>query len=269
MNLLHGDCLEHLKDIPDQSVDLILTDPPYGSTMCKWDVIIPFDALWPELKRVIKPNGAIVLTASQPFTTALIASNIKAYRHAWVWEKNFATNFFHAKRMPLRTTEDVIVFGYSSPQYFPQKTDGHIPTQSARGRSDGVLYHGVNRRDYDGGDTTRYPTNVLRFKAADPKNRLHPTQKPVALLEYLIKTYTLPGETVLDFTMGSGSTGVACINTSRQFVGIEKDDHYFEVAKSRLNKTLYANEQANHPHQTNFMHVDAPKQHHSGEIEVI
>ena len=130
-----GDCLELMKALPDASVDLILCDPPYGTTACKWDSVIPFEALWAQYLRIAKPNAAIVLTASQPFTTALIASNMKMYRHAWVWEKNFATNFFHAKRMPLRATEDIIVFGYSSPRYFPQKTGGHSPTQSARGRA--------------------------------------------------------------------------------------------------------------------------------------
>jgi site-specific DNA-methyltransferase (adenine-specific) len=190
--------------------------------------------MWEQLKRVIKPNGAIVMTASQPFTTILIASNMGMFKYCWTWEKNFSTNFLHAKRQPLRKTEDIVVWIDGVSYYYPIKTEGHIPTRSAKGSSDGTLWSGKNVRDYKGGDTTRYPTNILRFDAQDPKKRLHPTQKPVALMEYLIKTYTNEGETVLDFTMGSGTTGVACVNTNRNFIGIELDDGYFDIASKRI-----------------------------------
>lgn len=228
--LLHGDCLEHMKDIEDNSVDMILCDLPYGTTACKWDSVIPFEPLWHEYKRVCK--GSIVLFASQPFTTALIHSNMKQYRYSWVWKKNFSTNFLHAKRMPLRNTEDICVFGKGT--YNPQKSKGHVPTQSAKGSSKGVLYHGTNTRAYVGGDTERFPTTVLEFPAHDPKHRQHPTQKPVDLCEYLIRTYTDEGAVVLDNCMGSGTTGVACVNTNRNFIGIEMDEGYFNIASKRI-----------------------------------
>ena len=231
---MHGDCLEKMKDIPDGSVDMILCDLPYGTTACKWDVVIPFEPLWTHYWRVLKPNGAVVLFGSQPFTTFLIQSQFNSFRYIWTWEKNFSTNFLHAKRMPLRKTEDITVFYKSQPVYNPQKTTGHKPTQSSTGSSNGNLYYGKNIRKSPGGNTERFPTNLLKFNADDPKLRLHPTQKPVALLEYLIKTYTNEGDTVLDNCMGSGSTGVACINTNRNFIGIEKDDKYFEIASQRI-----------------------------------
>lgn len=237
INLMHGDCIEKMKLIPDNSVDLVLTDPPYGTTACKWDSVIPFETMWEQLKRVIKPNGTIVLFGSEPFSSALRMSNIKQYKYDWIWEKNISTNFLHAKRQPLRNTENISVF-YNKATYYPVKSDGHVPTQSAKGVSEGVLYHGKNRRNYEGGDTTRYPKTLLKFSVVDMKKRLHPTQKPVDLLEYLIKTYTDEGETVLDFTMGSGSTGVACINTNRSFIGIELDDNYFNVAKDRIDNAV-------------------------------
>ena len=232
-DLYLGDCVEVLKTLPDNSVDLILTDPPYGTTACKWDNVIPFEPMWAELKRVIKPNGAIVLFGSEPFSSLLRCSNLEMYKYDWVWEKNISTNFLHAKRQPLRNTENISVF-YNKATYYPVKSDGHVPTQSAKGVSEGVLYHGKNRRNYEGGDTTRYPKTLLKFSVADMKKRLHPTQKPVDLLEYLIKTYTQDGETILDFTMGSGSTGVACVNTGRKFIGIEKVPEYFNISEQRI-----------------------------------
>lgn len=236
IELWHGDCLELMHKIPDGSIDMILTDPPYGTTACKWDSIISLEPMWEQLKRVIKIDGAIVMTASQPFTTTLIASNIKMFKYCWVWEKNFSTNFLHAKRQPLRKTEDIIVWHNGKSFYYPIKTVGHIPTQSAKGASNGVLWHGKNKRNYEGGDTTRFPVNIIRIDAHDPKNRVHPTQKPVVLMEYLIKTYTNEGEIVLDFAMGSGTTGVACKNLGRDFIGIENDKKhgYFEIAKDRI-----------------------------------
>ena len=234
--LFNCHCFDLFKRIPDQSIDLVLTDPPYGTTACKWDSVIPLEPMWEQLKRVIKSNGAIVMTASQPFTITLIASNMKMFRYCWVWEKNFATNFFHAKRQPLRKHEDIAVFYKNTGSYFPIKTEGHKPTQSAKGSSSGKLWHGENTRDYEGGDTSRYPTSIIKFDAVDPKSRVHPTQKPVALMEYMIKTYTNMGETVLDFAMGSGTTGVACKSLNRLFIGcdIDIENGYFEIARDRI-----------------------------------
>ena len=232
MQLIHGCCLEEMKQIENGSVDMVLTDPPYGTTACKWDAVIPLDLMWAQLKRIIKPNGAIVLTASQPFTTTLIASNMEMFKYCWVWHKNRATNFPNASRRPLTAHEDIVVWIDGKLQYNPQKTSGHKPTNSAKGCSQGTIYHGDNVRNYSGGDTTRFPRTVLEFKC---ERGLHPTQKPVALMEYLIKTYTNEGETVLDFTMGSGTTGVACKNLNRDFIGIEKDADYFDIACKRIN----------------------------------
>ena len=231
VRLMHGDCLERMKEIPSSSVDMVLADVPYGTTACKWDSIIPLEPMWKQLKRVIKPNRAIVMTAAQPFTTTLIASNINMFKYCWVWEKNRATNFIHAKRRPLAAHEDIVVFMSGKLFYNPQKTTGHKPTSAAKGCSQGTIYHGKNIRDYAGGDTTRFPRTVLKF---DCERGLHPTQKPVALMEYIIKTYTNEGETVLDFTMGSGTTGVACANTGRKFIGIELDRGYFKIARDRI-----------------------------------
>lgn len=241
-SLLFGDCLELMKSIPDGSVDLILTDPPYGTTACKWDSVIPFDAMWAELKRIIKPKGAIVLFGSEPFSSALRMSNIKQYKYDWVWVKNVSTNFLHAKRQPLRNTENIHVFYKKCGKYYPIKSTGHTPTQSAKGCSNGVLYHGKNTRNYSGGETTRYPKTTIEFDVVDLKNRLHPTQKPVALLEYLIKTYTNDGETVLDFTFGSCSTGVACLNTNRKFIGIEMEENYFDIGVKRMQESTIKGE---------------------------
>lgn len=234
IKLMLGDCLERMKELTDESVNAIIADPPYGTTACKWDSVIPLEPMWEQLKRIIKPNGAIVMTASQPFTTTLVSSNIKEFKYCWVWKKNISTNFLHAKRQPLRKTEDVVVWTKGPSKYNPQMTTGHPPTQSAKGSSKGVLWHGENKRNYEGGSTERFPVNLIEFNVHNPKNRKHPTQKPVALMEYLIKTYTNEGETVLDFTMGSGTTGVACINTNRNFIGIELDKDYFKIAKRRI-----------------------------------
>lgn len=220
--------------LADKSVHMVLCDLPYGTTACKWDSVLPFEELWEQYKRIVVDNGAIVLTAAQPFTTALISSNMKMFRHTWVWEKNFATNFYHAKRMPLRRTEDILVFSKKPCRYIPQKTQGHTPTQSAKGLSDGVIYHGANKRDYAGGDTDRYPINILRFNAVDPKMRVHPSQKPVDLMEYLIRTYSTAGDTILDNCMGSGSSGVAALKNGRKFIGIESDTAMAAVAAQRV-----------------------------------
>lgn len=237
-SLLLGDCLERMKEIPDSSVDMILTDPPYGTTACKWDSVIPFEDMWEQLKRVIKPNGAIVMTSSQPFTTALISSNIKDYHHSWVWYKRFAANFPQAKRQPLRVHEDVIVFG-KTPKYYPVMTKRDVPIK--KGKNAGAeMYGGISglgREDYKGKVyDEKYPETIVEFNIRADGRKLHPTQKPVALLEYLIKTYTKENETVLDFTFGSCSTGVACLNTNRKFIGIEMDEGYFNIGKERMNE---------------------------------
>ena len=225
-----GDCLEVMKDIPDKSVDMILCDLPYGTTACKWDTIIPFEPLWEQYERVTKDNGAIVLTASQPFTTVLINSNIKRFRYSWTWEKEQGVNFLMAKKQPLKVHEDVCVFSKRQTVYNPQMSEGK-PYISSKGDSGEVT--GRVKKIQTKNKGTRYPRSIIQFKR---ETGLHPTQKPVALLEYLIKTYTLEGETVLDNCMGSGSTGVACVNTNRNFIGIEKDTKYFEIAKSRIEK---------------------------------
>lgn len=229
MNLMQGDCLERMKEIPDGSVDMVLTDPPYGTTACKWDSIIPLEPMWEQLKRVIKPNGAIVMTASQPFTTTLIASNMKMFRYDLKWCKTQGTGFYNANRMPLRAHEDILVFYGKLPTYNPQKTEGK-PYRQRRGTASDV-YQGKDLHETvsDGG---RHPLSWRTFKR--DKDKVHPTQKPVALMEYLIKTYTNEGDTVLDFTMGSGSTGVAAKNLNRSFIGIELDPEYFDIAKQRI-----------------------------------
>jgi len=237
MKLLHGDCLKLMFDIPDNSVDMVCCDMPYGTTACKWDTILPLDMLWFHYNRIMKDDGVVILFASQPFTFTLATSNLKLFKYCWIWEKNFSTNFLHAKRQPLRRHEDILCFYKKPGRYYPIKTEGHIPTQGAKGSSKGKLWHGENKRDYKGGDTTRFPTSVLKFNAVDPKQRVHSTQKPISLIEYLVKTYTTEGDTVLDNCMGSGTTGVACKNLNREFIGIEMDLKYFEIAEQRIKAT--------------------------------
>ncbi len=229
IKLLHGDCLELMKDIPDKSIDLILADLPYGTTKNRWDTIIPLNKLWKEYNRIIKPNGAIVLFGSQPFTTKLISSNLKNYKYQWYWKKNKPSNHFNAKRQPLRNIEDICVFYKRQPTYNPQMVKRDVAvTGTDYGTS--TTYR-ATKGGYTKTYTHKYPVNLLEYSR---DAQLHPTQKPVALLEYLIKTYTNEGETVLDNVMGSGSTGVACLNTNRNFIGIELDDEYFEIAKERI-----------------------------------
>ena len=230
-NLMQGDCLERMKEIPDGSVDMVLTDPPYGTTACKWDSIIPLEPMWEQLKRIIKPNGAIVMTASQPFTTTLISSQMKLFKYSWVWDKGQGTGFLNAKRQPLRSCEDVVVFYKKQPTYNPQMRLGFKPYKCKQGATKTQNY-GKQSGAITVSDGSRYPLTLVAFNRDGAK--VHPTQKPVALMEYLIKTYTNETETVLDFTMGSGSTGVACINTNRKFIGIELDEDYFHIAKERI-----------------------------------
>ena len=232
INLMHGDCLELMGQIPDGSVDMILCDLPYGTTACKWDSVIPFEPLWAHYKRVIKKNGAIVLTASQPFTTALISSNLKDFRYCWVWNKAKAANFPQVRTAPLKVHEDIAVFGGG---YSPLMTEGimrkkggyNVDRESAVGSKGAPEKH----------NNVYYPKSILDFSVAgNLDSGFHPTQKPVALMEYLIRTYTNEGETVMDNTMGSGTTGVACVNTNRNFIGIEQDAKYFKIAEQRIYK---------------------------------
>ena len=227
ITLWQGDCLEKMKQIPDESIDAIITDPPYGTTACKWDSIIPLEPMWEQLKRIIKPNGAIVLFGSEPFSSALRMSNIKNYKYDWVWMKR-PVNFLNAKKQPLRKTERISVFNVKkyNPQDLTKKN--RINKRSNSTETNGL--HGTENISH----YTNYPTDVLEFIG---ERGFHPTQKPVSLMEYLIKTYTNENETVLDFTMGSGTTMVACQNTNRNGIGIELDGVYFQTAKKRIDKT--------------------------------
>ena len=246
--LYHGDCLEEMNKIPDGSVDLILTDLPYGTTACKWDAVIPFEPLWAHYKRIIKDSAVIALTCSQPFTSTLISSNLKMFKYTWIWEKERPSNFFAAKFVPLNNTEDIAVFSYGgcnngckNPiRYFPQgvveidrlaknsNTGGKIGLEHKTSLNDGRLYHQTR---------TGYPKKTVKFNNDD--GAVHPTQKPVALMEYLIRTYTIDGDVVLDSCMGSGSTGVACVNTNRKFIGIELDDNYYSIAYNRIKEAQH------------------------------
>src|SRR5574344_1926950 len=237
-NSVHlGDCLELMKDIADKSIDMILCDLPYGTTACKWDVIIPFEPLWEQYERIIKDNGAIVLFGSEPFSSYLRMSNIKDYKYDWIWNKKLAGNGILAKHQPLKIHEIVSVFSRGTHNYFPIKTTGKLRKKMFNGKIQTETLNSVSFCTETFNDQY-YPNSIIEFSSANRLNRLHPTQKPVALLEYLIKTYTLEGETVLDNCMGSGSTGVACINPNRNFIGLEKDDKYFEIAKKRIEEHL-------------------------------
>jgi len=244
IQLMQGDCLELMKQIPAGSVDMILTDPPYGTTACKWDNVIPFEPMWEQVWRVLKPNGACLLFGSEPFSSALRMSQIKRFKYDWVWKKSKGSNFVHAPNMPLKTIEIVSVFsggivGHKSQtknrmNYNPQGiTKSSVFVKQNENTSE-LKFHRKSQSNHKAGyacKNANYPTVMLEFKS---ENGHHPTQKPVQLLEYLIKTYTLEGETILDFTLGSGSTGVACVNTGRKFIGIEQDDKYFAIAQKRI-----------------------------------
>lgn len=230
--ILYGDCFDILQTVESRSVDFICIDPPYGITAQKWDSIVPFDILWNNFNRIIKEDGVIAIFGCQPFTTKLISSNTDNFKYCWYWNKNQGTNFFHAKRMPIRKVEEISIFGGKT--YYPQITDGHIPTNSAKGYSNGVVYHGKNKRNYDGGKTTRFPDNILNFKCVNNYSRVHPNQKPIDLLKYLINTYTIEGDMVLDCFAGSGSTLVAAKELNRKFIGIEKEKKYFDICVERL-----------------------------------
>ena len=224
--LMKGDCLERMKEIESGSVDMVLADVPYGTTQCKWDSIIPLEPMWEQLRRIIKPNGAIVMTAAQPFTSFLICSNTDMFKYCWVWKKSKPTGHLNAKKQPLRTYEDVVVFYGNQCIYNPQ---GVKPTDKVVSRTNRGNYGECSKTTRQ--TVTNYPRNIVEFPSVDG---VHQTQKPVALMEYLIKTYTNEGEVVLDFAAGSGTTGVAARNLGRKLIGIEMDDHYFEVAKGRI-----------------------------------
>lgn len=228
-----------MKDIPSGYVDMVLCDLPYGTTVCKWDAIIPFEPLWEQYKRIVKPNGAIVLFSAQPFTTKLIHSNLKQYRYNWYWKKNNKTGAQFAKVQPMRCIEDICVFYQQKPTYNPQ---GLVKLEKP-------IYHKIRKSSiyrHRGNGSKQlyknYPSHLLEYTGCGfgAEKRLHPTQKPVSLLEYLVKTYTNPGDIVLDNCMGSGSTGVACVNTGRKFIGIELEEKYFEIAKQRINNAVFS-----------------------------
>lgn len=236
INLHRGDCLDILPTLADHSVDMVLVDLPYGTTICKWDSIIPLDKLWGQYNRICKEDGAMVFTAAQPFTSILVASNLRNFRYEWIWEKPQGTNPLQAKVMPLKSHENILVFYRKKPTYNPQMW---YSTPYSGFSSDtskiGEVYAQAQSKHRDNPDGSRYPKTVLRFKQ---EKGFHPTQKPVDLMEYLIKTYTNEGDTVLDNTMGSGTTGVACVNTGRNFIGIESDEEYFNIAKERTHNPL-------------------------------
>lgn len=240
--LFKGDCLSLLAGVQGKSVDMVCADLPYGTTSCKWDTVIPLPPLWEHYKRVVKDNGAIVLTSAQPFTSMLISSNLKAFKYEWIYEKTNPKGFLSAKKRPLTAHENVLVFSFGTPPYYPQKwkIPEHLRTKRkhATTKSVGECYGNVNIKRWDD-DGSRFPTSVIGFSnRAGRHGNLHPTQKPVELIKYLISTYTNSGEVVLDNCMGSGTTGVACLETSRKFIGIEKDEKYFEIARNRIEKEL-------------------------------
>ena len=246
VTLKHGDCLEVMKIIPDGSVDMILCDLPYGTTACKWDSIIPFERLWEQYNRIARPDTPIVLFAAQPFTTKLIHSNFKQFRYCWYWKKNYKTGFSYARYQPMRCIEDVCVFYRKAPTYNPQ---GLIELKepiirNKKGTTDSTIK--LNEKTITiMSRYTNYPKHLLEFdnEVKNNRDRLHPTQKPVKLLEYLIRTYTNENDIVLDNCMGSGSTGIAAVNTNRRFYGIEKDDKYFDIAKQRIDNAVFSLQQ--------------------------
>ena len=230
-----GDCLIEMQNIADKSVDMILCDLPYGTTACKWDTIIPFEPLWEQYKRIIKENGAIVLTASQPFTSALVMSNIKMFKYEWIWEKSRAVGHLNAKKRPMMATESVLIFYGNQCAYNPQdlikgKFNNNRPSKDKK-RKGNCVYG--QEKQYGISEYTNYPNNILKYP--NPNNKtVHPTQKPVALFEYLIKTYTNDGDLVLDNCLGSGTTAIACIRTGRNYIGIEQEQKYIDIANKRI-----------------------------------
>ena len=233
-HVYNEECLEGMKRIPDKSVDMILCDLPYGTTACKWDTIIPFDKLWEQYERVIKDNGAIVLTASQPFTTALIASNMKLFKYCWVWDKKKPGAIGIAKYQPLRYTEDVVIFARNKTTYNPQMIERNKPKTSRNYSHSEINNKSLGAMSENKTYTHKYPSNIIEVSNANQRGKFHPTQKPVALFEYLIKTYTNEGDIVLDNCMGSGTTAIACMNTNRNYIGFELDQEYWKLSMDRI-----------------------------------
>lgn len=232
--LILGDCLEVLPTL--SKVDAVVTDPPYGTTQCSWDAVIPFAQMWGAVSAVAGPGCPIVLFGSEPFSSLLRGSNLHQFKYDWIWDKPKGTGFLNAKKQPLRGHETVSVFCDGAAPYFPQMTAGHMRKVSFRGKHLQTDVYGEMAGDYHYDSTERYPRSVITFSSDTQISSFHPTQKPVALLEYLVLTYTKEGDTVLDFTMGSGTTGVACARTGRSFVGIEIDEGYFDIACERIRK---------------------------------
>ena len=235
--ILHGDCLDIMPTIPDASVDMVLADLPYGVTANDWDKVIPLDRLWQEYRRVTKPNAAIVLTATHPFASQLIASNPKMFRYDLIWRKNKSTGFLNANRMPLRQHESVLVFYRRLPVYHPQKSQGHTPVHAfTKHTGDGTNYRTTKRGITGGGQTDRHPTSIIDIPVVnnDSNEKIHPNQKPVELFEYLIRTFSDEGAVVLDNCIGSGTTAIACLNTGRHFIGIEQDVEFCRLANERV-----------------------------------
>lgn len=233
IKLLHGRCEDLLQQIPDKSVDAVIADPPYGTTKCKWDTPINLAEMWKQLNRIVKDRGVIILMAQTPFDKILGASNIKQLKYEWIWEKGNATGFLNAKKMPLKAHENALVFYNKLPTYNPQLTHGHPKKTTKRKTVNSECYgKALNLAEYE--STSRYPRSVQFFSSDKQKNNFHPTQKPVSLMKFFIETYTNVGDHVLDFTMGSGTTGVACRDLGRSFTGIEKDFKYFLIAEQRI-----------------------------------
>ena len=236
--LFKGDCLQIMKNISDRSIDAIITDPPYGTTACKWDSVIDFDLMWEQLNRIIKPNGAIVLFGSEPFSSALRMSNIKNYKYDWIWQKNRPSLFQHANKRPMKDHENICLFYKKQPTYNIELKEKTKPTNNYRKNKTGTFLKSGCKNKKQIQTKTGYPRQIINYGMHNVGQK-HPTQKPVLLMEYLIKTYTNENETVLDFTMGSGSTGVAAKNLNRNFIGIEKDEKYFKIAEQRIKETEY------------------------------
>lgn len=238
IKLMHGDCLELMKSIDSNSVDMVFADLPFGTTNCKWDTVIDLNLLWPELIRIAKPNAAILMFSQTPFDKVLGASNLPMLKYEWIWEKTAATGHLNAKKMPMKAHENILVFYKKPPVYNPQKTTGHKPVNSytKKHNADGECY-GKTASVSGGGSTERYPRSVLVFPSDKQKSKLHPTQKPIALLKYLIRTYTNEGDHVFDPTFGAGSMGVAATELNRDFTGMEKDPIHFNVGKERIENT--------------------------------
>lgn len=238
INLLYGDCMDLMNTIQDRTIDMILCDLPYGTTKCKWDIVIPLDKLWDQYRRIIKDNGAIVLFAQTPFDKVLGCSNIDMLRYEWIWEKTQATGFLNANKMPMKAHENILVFYKKLPTYNPQITTNHLPAHNRVKKAvianKTEIYGKTNKDIKGGGETTRFPRSVVTFASDKQTCNLHPTQKPLELCKYLINTYTNENDLVLDNCMGSGTTGVACKQLNRSFIGIEKDEKYFNIAKKRI-----------------------------------